>query len=409
MVTRRREPRALVDQSRAFDHALMTARRSWVGGADGIRDWGSANFDPEPLVIYDLNGEPLFYEFSVRQKRRQVGRIKAAASRLVGSGVVTLEQGARRWDPDTAIKVALKRVKKDYPDREVAGQDFVCYCYPKIGVRLELAGSNRRKNQSVIYDASDGQQVKSYDDAGLEGLSAYSFLDNLSLEDGEARLKRFDNEEEELEAARKTTPRLFEPNFERGDLDKLKAEFTLVSDYIAIPFYSSKVVKYGPRCSPHECFMLYAQQTDVYCAVATGQMILDFYRRYFDQDDIAAAMSTGAGGTSNPGQVAGYESLSNGCLNATYDSSADWNDAKAEIDANRPLKSGIPHHARACTGWKRQNIWITGTQPKKWIQIHDPWPWNLNICQGGAVYWEDWSAVTHTNFIYVRHSTTSHN
>jgi hypothetical protein len=405
---RRDKPRALVDQSSAFDHALMHARRSWAGGVDGMLDWGPANFDPEPLVIHDLNGEPLFYEFSARQKRTEVGRIKAAASRLVGSGVVTLEQGARRWDPDTAMRVALKHAKKDFPDRRVVGRDFVCYCYPKIGVRLELAGGDEGKNQSVIYDASDGQQVESYDEAGMEGLSAYSFLENLSAEDGAARLKRFDREEEELEAARKLTPRLFERGLATDELKALKAEFTLLSDYIAIPFNSSKVLKYGPRCSPHDCFMLYAQQTSVYCAVATGQMILDFYRRYFEQDDIAAAMGTGAGGTSNTGQVSGYESLSNGCLDATYDNSADWSEAKAEIDANRPLKSGIPGHARACTGWMRQNIWILGTPPKKWLQIHDPWPWNSNICQGGAVYWEDWSAVTHTNFIYLRHNTASH-
>ena len=47
------------------------------------------------------------------------------------------------------------------------------------------------------------------------------------------------------------------------------------------PFSSQKVIRFGPRCSPHECFELYAQQTNVYCAVATGQMILDFYRWYF--------------------------------------------------------------------------------------------------------------------------------
>lgn len=242
----------------------------------------------------------------------------------------------------------------------------------------------------------------------MEGSSAYSFLENMSDEDGEARLKRFDKEEEELEAARRLTPRLFERSLVTDELKALKTEFTLLSDYIVIPFNSSRVLKYGPRCSPHDCFMLYAQQTSVYCAVATGQMILDFYRRYFEQDDIAAAMSTGAGGTSNTGQVTGYESLSNGCLDATYDNSAAWSEAKPEIDANRPLKSGIPGHARACTGWMRQNIWIIGTQPKKWLQIHDPWPWNSNICQGGAVYWEDWSTVTHTNFIYLRHNTASH-
>jgi hypothetical protein len=133
-------------------------------------------------------------------------------------------------------------------------------------------------------------------------------------------------------------------------------------------------------------------------------MILDFYKYHFDQTDIAAAMSTGAGGTTNPNQVTGYESLSNNGLDATYDSTASWSEAKAEIDANRPVKSGIPGHARAVAGWKRQNFFLVGASPKQWIKVFDPWPWNTDICDGGAIYWEDWDAVTHTNWIYVRHS-----
>jgi len=82
----------------------------------------------------------------------------------------------------------------------------------------------------------------------------------------------------------------------------------------------------------------------------------------------------------------GYDSLSNGCLDATYDNAAVWAEAKTEIDANRPLKSGIPGLARACSGWKRQNLTLIGGTATKWLQMHDPWPWNADICQGGAVY-----------------------
>jgi hypothetical protein len=408
MVIRRDEPRALVKEETAFAHALMNVRRSWAGGTEDMQPWGPADFDPNPLVIHDLNGEPLFYDFTARDEGRDIGRVRAAASRLVGSGVVAIEQGARRWDPDRAREMAQARAKEDYPGQSAKVKEFVCYCYPKIGVRVEIGGGKGERGGSVVYDVSDGSQVRTLGDDDLEGQTAYSFLDSLGPDEHAARRQRFEVEDEELEAARKLTPRLLDMDLGRGELEKAVAEFKLVSDYALFPFYSSRVIKFGPRCSPHDCFMLYAQQTNVYCAVATGQMILDFYRRYFDQDDIAAAMGTGAGGTSNTGQVTGYESLSHGCLNATYDTSALWSEAKAEIDANRPLKSGIPGHARACAGWKRQNFWIIGTQPKKWLQIYDPWPWNADICQGGAVYWEDWNAVTHTNFIYVRHETTSH-
>jgi hypothetical protein len=117
--------------------------------------------------------------------------------------------------------------------------------------------------------------------------------------------------------------------------------------------------------------------------------------------------TTSGSGTDQSGQIAGYQSLSKNSLEATLDTSADWSEAKSEIDAGRPLKSGIPGHARACFGWKRQNIILIGTTPTRWLYILDPWPWNTDICSGGAVYWENWDSVNHTNFIYVRHRATT--
>ena len=57
-------------------------------------------------------------------------------------------------------------------------------------------------------------------------------------------------------------------------------------------------------------------------------------------------MGTGASGTSAYGMVNGYKSLSRKCLEAVWDASADWSEAKAEIDANRPVASSVPGHVR---------------------------------------------------------------
>jgi hypothetical protein len=43
-------------------------------------------------------------------------------------------------------------------------------------------------------------------------------------------------------------------------------------------------------CS-HECFFLHGQENGYYCVVATGQMLLDFWRYNFTQAQIAAAMA----------------------------------------------------------------------------------------------------------------------
>jgi hypothetical protein len=232
----------------------------------------------------------------------------------------------------------------------------------------------------------------------------WSFYQTIAEPPAREKLRRWDLADREFEAVTKRTKNILATAYTDREAVRLRASLKLESPYSFIPFYSWRVLEYGPRCSPHPCFMLYAQQTDVYCAVATGQMILDFHRWPFTQDQIATAMSTDASGTTNSNQVAGYESLTNNLFDATFDSSADWSEAKSEIDANRPLKSGISGHARACAGWKRQNIFWIMQSPKRWLQIYDPWPWNADICKGGAVVWEDWDAVEHTNFIYVRHA-----
>jgi hypothetical protein len=341
--------------------------------------------------------------------KEMVGSIKASASKIIGSTVPTVEFGPRGWDPDNAASAAKEKVKKRFPKAKISETELVCYSYPKIGVRVYIKDPKAGK-QSLILDVSDLSFVEGFGSDEPEGNTSWSFYQEVAEPNGSEKEQRWELADKELEAARSATPKILAPGFTARELPKVRETFIpqpqdWQSRMKPIPFYSSRTIRFSPRCNTHECFELYAQKTNVYCAVATGQMILDFYRYYYAQDQIAAAMGTGSGGTSNVGQVNGYESLSKNCLNATYDNTANWNEAKAEIDANRPLKSGIPGHARACAGWKRQNICLWPGPCKRWLKIYDPWPWNADICAGGKIYWEDWGAVTHTNFIYVRHRT----
>jgi hypothetical protein len=394
-----RTPPEPVEKEEALQHSLLTIRRALAGGAYGFERWSDAEAEATPLPIYDLNGKLLFYEYTVRHGDRVNGVIRASASRLLGSPVIAIYEGPRGWDPQKAVEEARARADKRFKGAPILSTELVCYCYPKIGVRVDLQGA-----PSVIYDAASFEPVSRFGSDEREGMTAYSFYDEVATRSVSEKRLRSDFAARELEMVRRTAPQILSPRVSATDISRFKDVLAASSSYEFLPITSWRVLKYGPRCSPHDCFQLYAQQTDVYCAVATGQMILDFYRYNFTQDQIAAAMATDAGGTTNPNQVTGYNSLSNNGLVATYDATADWAEAKAEIDANRPLKSGIPGHARACAGWMRNNIFLIGQQPTRWLRIYDPWPWNSNICSGGAVVWEDWDSVNHTNFIYVRHS-----
>lgn len=399
-----REPRSAVSKDRAMEHGLLTIRRAWAGEVPEFEGWGGFELDPEPLIIRDLNGQTLFYEFGVMQGNKLVGSVKTSASKIIGSAVPTVEFGPRGWDPDKATSAAKNEVKKRFPKAKITETELVCYSYPKIGIGVYVEDPEHG-SQSLIFDVSDLSSVEEFGVEGLEGSTAWSFYQEMAELNASDRERRWELADRELEAARSATPRIFDRAFTAREAGELRPTFIPRPRYPILPFYS-RTLRCSPRCRSNECFPLYAQKTNVYCAVATGQMILDFHRFYYSQDSIAAAMGTGSGGTSNPGQVQGYEKLSNYCLDATLDVTANWSEARNEINANRPLKSGIPGHARACCGWKKQGIYRIDQKPKVWLKIHDPWPWNANICRGGRIYWEDWDAVNHTNFIYVRHRAT---
>lgn len=409
MKKQQKEPASPVSKERAMEHSLLTIRRAWAGLIPEFAGWGKYELDPAPLIIHDLNGQPLFYDFKVMDGNKTAGTVRAGCSKIIGSAVPAIEFGPRSWDPDAAANAVKKKIKEHYPKAEVMGTELVCYSYPKIGVRITVEDKESGR-QCMIFDVADMTPIETIGADEPEGSAMWSFYDELAHPHAAERELRWEQADQELEAARSATPRVFERGYKGADLPRIKPSL-LPENWKrgipqSIPFYSSRRIQYALRCPTHDCFVLYGQKTNVFCAVATGQMILDFYRYYFSQDQIATAMGTGSGGTSNPGQVQGYESLSNNCLDAAFDGTAKWMEAKSEIDANRPLKSGIPGHARACAGWKRQNICLIGQKPKHWLLIFDPWPWNADICKGGKIYWEDWDLETHTNFIYVRHRST---
>ena len=413
MAQKNREPKLPVNKKEAMEHALLTIRRAWAGEVKDFEKWGGYDLDPKPLTIYDLNGQVLFYEFDVMNGNKVVGSTKTAASKTIGSPVITMEFGERSWDFKKASKEAEKKVKKLFPKADITESELVCYSYPKIGVRVYF-DTAKAKEGNLIFDISTLDLIERYASDEMDNFACRSFYNEI---DGIERAKRealFELDKKELEAIKAKRPKVLERNISSRKLADIKPllvpqpvhtvnETLIPSNIVPIPFYSSKTIRFSPRCNSHECFELYAQKTDVYCAVASGQMLLDFYRYYYTQDQIAIAMSTGTHGTSVSGIVNGIKSLSKNCLNVTSDHTISWSEVTSEINANRPFMSCIPGHARVCVGWKKQNLYTLWQKPKTWVKIYDPWPWNADICNGGRTYWESWSVSKYYCSVYLEH------
>ena len=74
-----------------------------------------------------------------------------------------------------------------------------------------------------------------------------------------------------------------------------------------------------------------------------------------------------------------------------------WNKAKAQIDDLKPMKSGVPGHARAVAGYFKSRFLNAESE---FLYVYDPEPSNSDLTLGGDVSWENWDSIYHTNFIY---------
>jgi hypothetical protein len=136
---------------------------------------------------------------------------------------------------------------------------------------------------------------------------------------------------------------------------------------------------------------LYAQEESNWCAAATGQMIAKYHGHTHSQSLVALFMGlepgTGGGATISDQLNYYHYGISK---YGSDDHAASFSGAKGEINANRPLVSRIPGHARCAKGYYDSSI------IGDWLLINDPWPEDI-----GITYWELWNIREHDKDIYV--------
>lgn len=391
----------LVPKDELLEHASLSVLRNANVKVPEIVGWEKGNVISKPLTIYDINGSPLFYDYRVSRGSRVLGTVRTGASKILGAPVIAHEFGPRYWNFRSAVQRLTPQVHKEHPRWEIRRTRLVCYSYPKLGVMFEAVDENGKKKR-LIYDVATFDPIPEKPPApGVEGVYAWSFYDALPGDVRELGLKQFD----QLDNWRLEIP---------GKIrDKFKGNRTLTrfEGLIHWPRFrirvESKMLQFCEHydyneARSHHCFILHCQQKSDYCAVATCQMILCYYRYYYSQDEIAPRLGYRPGGCP-PNQSAGYKSLTCNHLDATFDSSPTWEEARDQINALHPLKSGVPGHARACAGYAYLHWeFLDFSIELKHLLIYDPWPWNPDLKAGGSVYWELWNSITHTDFIFTK-------
>lgn len=370
-------PETVVNLEEARGHAEKFARV--VASAD--RALGNElTLGPEPLEVFDLSGTRLFYDFALMAGGTLAGHVRAAADRRVAAAVVALERRPRRWDVSQALDRAFADAEARHPQANVARESarIVCYCYPKLAVQVGYTNPDGAP-ATVLYDVASGTEVPV---AGLTGQSsARPYLARFA--DAEARVRAF-----EVDAAALA-----------------EAADAIALNIVPLPIISfSGQVWLAPECQDILAVPLLGQITPINCVPASAEMVLDHYGWNYSQDEIAQAMGTSPannGTLYNPGVIQGIATLTKSTMtpaetDAGQPRPVQWDLMVNEIGANRPVFTQMPGHYRVCVGY-HETLFI------QLLHIHDPWPWNQNVCQGGADYWENWSGSQVEWFVTLTH------
>ncbi len=68
-VSAQKEDNYSVTAEEAFKHANANMISFIAAKAPNFENWAGASIDPKPIELYDINGQKLFYQFSVYKEK----------------------------------------------------------------------------------------------------------------------------------------------------------------------------------------------------------------------------------------------------------------------------------------------------------------------------------------------------
>ncbi|MCX6701166.1 MAG: C39 family peptidase [Methanomicrobiales archaeon] len=340
-----------ISSDAAYKNAVMTMQEFILSGSLNAK-WDGATLNPQPLVIYDLNGAILTYQFTAEKNGMKIGVANSAASKIIGGPILAIGMSPTNFEEKTIDSKINGIISTTYLDYNILSKNIVAYQYPKLGVLVQISNSKTGEMKKIIIDVYDFSIIPE-EKSVVEGTpGAWSFYDEMSLNQMNENVQKWGN-------------------LQKSDMT---------------PQYASEKTLSYTR---------YDQASENWCAVAVAQMNSQFYEHSHTQQAIADIMGNGDGDGSTPEMELTYyqASTESGGLDKqnsidVYSSSANWNNAADEIDADRPLKVGNMGHARAIAGYKIQS-------GSNYLYIYDP---NPSLTDP---FWEMYTG-TYNNYVYVR-------
>jgi hypothetical protein len=236
-----------IEPEHAARHAAAHMHIGVFTNTPGMTTWRGAHLG-ESTLIYDLNGQPLFYDFPVLSSEHEpVGTIRASASRVLGTPAPTSYLGGPRWNVSRATLRAHEYVESELEGRVTESRP-VCYAYPKLGIAVRWDDPKGQPRQTII-DVGDYSVVPEEVEKEMRGpgaVSVYESIPEKVVPEAIEQFAMYDRLVEELqERAQQDLATALDP----------AAYHTVQMGLIEmVPLYTTKRLTFCTHSYSHECF-----------------------------------------------------------------------------------------------------------------------------------------------------------
>jgi hypothetical protein len=122
-----------VTAEKAYEHANAQMIQFVATNTEYFENWTEASIDQKPLELYDINGQKLFYRFSVYKAKKLIGAIDVCADKTLGPSIYDIAFDPQPYKAAEAMKKSKEIAKKNYSTGKISSTLMVVYSYPRVG------------------------------------------------------------------------------------------------------------------------------------------------------------------------------------------------------------------------------------------------------------------------------------
>lgn len=190
----------------AFKHANAHMISFIAADAPGFENWTDASVDAKPLELYDINGQKLYYQFSVYKKNKTIGTINVCANKTLGSSIQNIRFDPKPYKTAEAMKKSKKIANDKYPTGEIRSTVMVVYSYPKVGAMTIIKDKGTGDEYRIFVDAYtldeiQDKPINKTEDGDLGVWSMYETMLENGVEENLKEWQKSDNFTKSIEQA----------------------------------------------------------------------------------------------------------------------------------------------------------------------------------------------------------------